>query len=50
MASNLQTLEELPWDPPSWCNGDQYADFFQDTLMADEIDPFTIWKNNYLPS
>ncbi|RDL37276.1 Uncharacterized protein BP5553_04709 [Venustampulla echinocandica] len=50
MASNFQALEELPWDPLSWRIEDQYEDFFQDALMADEIDQFAIWQNNYLPS
>lgn len=49
MASNLQALEEEPWDPLSWCIEDQYEDFFQDALMADEIDQFAIWQDNYLP-
>jgi hypothetical protein len=49
MASNFQALEELPWDPLSWCIEDQYEDFFQDALMADENDQFAIWENNYLP-
>ncbi|KAH8688968.1 putative C6 finger domain protein [Talaromyces proteolyticus] len=40
MPSNFQGLEEIPWDPLSWCIEDQYEDFFQDTLMADEIDQF----------
>ncbi|MCJ1383499.1 hypothetical protein MMC17_006613 [Xylographa soralifera] len=42
MASNFQALEELPWDPLSWCIEDQYEDFFQDALMADEIDQFAM--------
>jgi hypothetical protein len=46
MASNFQGLEELPWDPLSWCIEDQYEDFFQDALMADEIDLFAMWQNN----
>ena len=49
MASNFQALEELPLDPLSWSIEDQYEDFFQDALIADEIDQFAIWQNNYLP-
>jgi hypothetical protein len=48
MASSFQALGELPWDPLSWRIEDQHEDFFQDALMADEIDQFAIWENNYL--
>lgn len=49
MVSHFQTLEEMPWDPLSWCIEDQCEDFFQDDLMPHEIDPFAIWNNNYHP-
>lgn len=50
MAPNLEALNEPPWDPLSWCIEDQWEDFFRDAIMADEIDQFATWENNYLSS
>jgi hypothetical protein len=47
MASANQMQAEWQGDPLSWSIEGHYEDFFQDALMGEEIDPFSVWQNNY---
>jgi hypothetical protein len=44
-AFQNQSQEQWPWDPLSWSIENNYDDYFQDTLMAENMDQFSMWQN-----
>ncbi|KAF4636268.1 hypothetical protein G7Y89_g1818 [Cudoniella acicularis] len=47
LESVARSQGEWQWDPLSWSIEDNYEDFFQDSLMSEDIDQFPMWPNNY---